>query len=205
MRVRSHQNPFAVNQDFSLTSLGEIFPKPKNPIYLEIGFAGGMFLLDFCANNPNINLYGLEIRKQLVDRVKIRIAENKLTNAYVEQANANTSITQLFAENSIDQVLIFFPDPWIKKKHIKRRLVNNQLVRDIATVLKPSGEVLIQSDVEELANDIRDHFETNNKFVNIHGANQWAKKNHLVSITERESYCIEDKTPIYRLKYSLIN
>lgn len=201
MRVRSHQNPFSVYREHTPIDSSQLFSQPQHPLILEIGSAGGKFLLEFSKRFPHYNIIGIEIRKMLVDRVNNMIDQEKINNARVIHANANTAITQLFLPGQLDMVFIFFPDPWIKKRHLKRRLVNENLTRDIHTVLKSDGDVFIQTDVPELAQDIMTHFETNPDFTNLFGKNNFANENYTGVLTERETYCIEDQTPIYRLRY----
>lgn len=205
MRMRSHYNPFSVLTKFKTFNPVEHFDSANNPLVLEIGFAGGAFLLDYCSKNKATNLVGLEIRKPLVLHVEEKIQEAKLNNAKVWHATANTALKQLFPKPILDEVYIFFPDPWRKKKHLNRRVVNSSLVKDISNALKPGGIVFIQTDVDYLGQDIQSYFEQEETLVNANGPKGWEKNNHTGSITERESYCIEDNDPIYRLLYKKPN
>ncbi|HAR63331.1 MAG: tRNA (guanosine(46)-N7)-methyltransferase TrmB [Candidatus Margulisiibacteriota bacterium] len=204
MRVRSHQNPFSLFKEHSLLELSKLFPQPDNTLVVEIGSAGGFFLLNFCKKHANYNIIGIEIRKLLVESVLNAIQKDKLTNAHILHANANTSIPQLFKPGQVDNFFIFFPDPWIKKRHLKRRVVNAALVQDLYDIIKIGGEVFIQSDVLELAQDIQMYFE-NSKFTNLFGPKGWAPENHTGIITERESFCLEDNKPVHRLRYKKLH
>lgn len=201
MRARPHFNPFSVTVEYQNINLNEVFPNPDNRLILEIGCAGGKFMLDYCIQNPNHNIIGLETRKPLVLKVENDIKELNLHNAHILQANANKAINQLFNDAMLDDVFIFFPDPWVKKKHIKRRVVNTKLVNDIVQALKTDGKVFIQTDVEELALEIRDFFESSKELTNINGPSCWQEKNPTGCITEFESYRIKEGKPIYRLIY----
>lgn len=201
MRARPHFNPFSVTVEYQNIDLSEIFPNADNHLIVEIGCAGGKFMLDYCKKNPNHNLIGLETRKPLVTKVDNDIKELGLNNAYILQANANIAINQLFKDSMLDEVFIFFPDPWVKKKHIKRRVVNEKLVIDTTRALKTGGKVFIQTDVEELAIEIKSFFENNKELTNINGPDMWQESNPTGCITEFESYRIKEGKPIYRLIY----
>lgn len=119
------------------------------PTVLDIGCGRGGFLLEYALRNPGINIFGVEVRKQAVEWIDSIIKGEQLLNAGVEWYNTTNGLPFITSE-SVDAVCYFFPDPWHKKKHHKRRAFNSSLVQEIHRVLKPTGTLYLMTDVEEV-------------------------------------------------------
>jgi tRNA (guanine-N7-)-methyltransferase len=175
---------------------------PARPVELEIGCADAQFLFERAARDPGRAYVGLEIRDQLVDEVNERAAREG-TPVQAVFAHANHHLTDLFAPVSIARVFVNFPDPWFKRRHHKRRLVDDELARDIHQVLEPGGELLFQSDVWAIALDAMGVLDALDElYQNQAGPwSFWRGGNPLGARSWREQHCEEEGLRIWRLLY----
>ncbi len=156
VRVHQHVNPLAPFYRFKPKplDLGAAFSNPERPLLVDLGCARGRFLLKMARLDTARNFLGVEIREPLVEEAN-RIGETEgLTNLHYEFCNAMLELDALLAKipaGRVDLFTIQFPDPWFKKKHAKRRMVNEHLVQTVAQHLAPGGRVFIQTDIEFLA------------------------------------------------------
>lgn len=126
-----------------------LFADPQPPSMLDIGCGWGRFLLDSAERHPDINLLGIELRKQAVDWINGVIDGEHIPNAralYYSVANGLPFI----GDSSIDAVFYFFPDPWFKKRHGKRRAFTVDFLNELTRVLRPSGTLYLMTDVPEV-------------------------------------------------------
>jgi tRNA (guanine-N7-)-methyltransferase len=160
VRVRQHVNPLSWKYQRPIESLDEkqLYAQPQQPLYLDVGCARGKFLLEMAQQYPEANFLGLEIRQPLVQQANQDRDRLGLTNLHYLFANANFGLCDLLLPHSIAGVMIQFPDPWFKRRHQRRRLVQSQLVEDLARCLQPGGFVFAQSDVLSVAMAMRDRF-----------------------------------------------
>ena len=201
VRVHQHVNPLSpfYRQEPQPVDLAEVFVDPSLPLHLDIGCARGRFLLRMAEAEPAWNYLGVEIREPLVIEANGIAAEHGLKNLHYEFCNAMIWLGRLLAEVPVDvlqMVTIQFPDPWFKKKHAKRRMVNPELVDTVAEKLAVGGRIFMQTDIESLAEEIVDLFGENRflKQIAIDG-NPFPVK------TEREK-AVEDKgLPVYRATF----
>src|SRR5262245_11173442 len=95
----------------------------ERPLLLEIGFGYGQFLAHLAKTNPDANVIGIEIAGQCLRAGEGVVERNRLTNARIIQSTAETALYHLFTPESLTQIHINFPDPWFKKRHSHRRLI----------------------------------------------------------------------------------
>jgi len=163
-RVRQHVNPLKKELQVPTGPLpwATTYADPTLPMVVDIGAGYGRFLLALSMEMPEHNFLGLEIRSPVIDRAN-RWAEalNLSDRVHFVLSNATVSLEHMLASypGSIDLVTIQYPDPHFKKRHRKRRIVQRQLVEALAQLVMPRGRVLLQSDVLEVAEDMRDQFE----------------------------------------------
>ncbi|MFL6468300.1 MAG: tRNA (guanosine(46)-N7)-methyltransferase TrmB, partial [Pyrinomonadaceae bacterium] len=170
VRVHQHVNPLApyFRQAPKPVDVGSIFETPERPLLLDIGSARGRFLLRMAELQPEWNFLGVEIREPLVTEANEIANEQNLHNLHYVFCNAMIWLDRLLAEipqGTLQIVTIQFPDPWFKKKHAKRRMVNEEMVETISQHLAPNGKVFVQTDIEFLAVEIFDLFRKNGGFV----------------------------------------
>lgn len=201
IRVHQHVNPLApfYRQAPKPVDPESAFADPSKPLHLDIGCARGRFILRMAEAEPGWNFLGVEIRKPLVDEANRVANENGLTNLHYAFCNAMLWLDRLIEgipPELLRMVTIQFPDPWFKKKHAKRRMVNDEMVRTIVHHLAPGGRVFIQTDIEFLAKEM---------FELIRGEKRLSElsisENPLPVKTEREK-AVEEKTlPVYRAMF----
>lgn len=121
----------------------------QQPVELEVGFGKGAFLVEIGPAHPERNYLGIEIDKGLQLYVANRIAKRKWANLKVASGDAGRLLAQHLASESLDAVHVYFPDPWWKKKHRKRRVFNEDFALHAARVIKPGGHLYIATDVAE--------------------------------------------------------
>lgn len=124
------------------------------PTVLEIGFGMGEATAQIAAGMPDTNFLCCEVHTPGVGALLKRIEEQSLTNIRILQHDAVEVIDQMLAPGSLDGVQIFFPDPWHKKKHNKRRLIQAPLIAKLAARLKPGGYLHCATDWQPYAEQI---------------------------------------------------
>jgi len=138
---------------FELLSPGKYLPADywqrlapeTTAVELEIGPGDGRFLLASAHSRPRILFVGIEMRRSWAERLRARAAG--LTNAVVVHGDARWIVEHILADVSIDRFHVYFPDPWWKKRHHKRRLFTDAFCGAVARTLKPGGELLLVTDV----------------------------------------------------------
>lgn len=143
-------------------------PEPQNPfdwrtvfgndrlVELEIGSGKGLFLLTASQAQPGTNFVGIEIARKYQLFTANRIAKRNLTNVRLACADGRLFLRNLVGDESCQGLHVYFPDPWWKKRHAKRRLWTAEFAADCARVLCPGGRLSIATDVEEYFGVITD-------------------------------------------------
>ncbi|MBF2047165.1 MAG: tRNA (guanosine(46)-N7)-methyltransferase TrmB [Leptolyngbya sp. IPPAS B-1204] len=201
VRVRQHVNPLSqkYQQPLQLPDWHKVYAAPMQPLHLDIGCARGAFLLEIAQQQPERNFLGLEIREPLVLKANEWRDELRLVNLHYLFCNVNSALRPLLASlppGVLQRVTIQFPDPWFKKRHQKRRVVQPEMVALLADYLAPGGMVLLQSDVEAVAVEMCDRFEAESRFRRQN--QDWVATNPLPVPTEREQSTLAKGEPVYR-------
>lgn len=138
LRVRTHANPLRRFSDLAPPDWAQVFANPARPFALELGSAKGEFLRAHAAAYPDWNILGTEIRKPLAIGGHDLLDASALTNATLVWGNIAGRVAEFTPTGRIDAVYIFFPDPWFKNRHHKRRVVQIPLLTELANLM-PSG------------------------------------------------------------------
>lgn len=215
VRIRQHVNPLrsTLMVPAEVPDWNEVYEDPTLPLMVDIGCGSGRFLMWLAKRNPSSKNYlGLEIRRKLAERANYWANELALNNVHFVFSNAMVSFKQLVSTypGPLMLVSILCPDPHFKKKYHKRRIVQKPLVESIVDILAPGGQVFIQSDVLELAIDMRDQFDAKlNELIHIDKINPnlscdsegWLISNPMGIRTEREIHAEFEGARIYRRMY----
>ncbi|MDZ7686709.1 MAG: tRNA (guanosine(46)-N7)-methyltransferase TrmB [Gammaproteobacteria bacterium] len=126
------------------------------PLTIEIGFGMGDSLFELAHSQPERNFIGIEVHPPGVGHLLIRASEAGLDNLKLFNADGIDVMRDAIPESCAEQILIFFPDPWHKKKHHKRRLLNRDYFTLLASRLQPGGIIHIATDWEPYAESIRE-------------------------------------------------
>ncbi len=119
------------------------------PVEIEVGSGKGLFLSAAAAGAPDADFLGIEIMNKYARFIAARLATRELTNARIIHGDAQVFFRAALADNSIRAVHVYFPDPWWKARHKKRRVMNESFVKDVQRVLIPGGRLHFWTDVEE--------------------------------------------------------
>jgi tRNA (guanine-N7-)-methyltransferase len=176
--------------------LTEVFPS-STEIEMEIGFGRGMFLLQRAARVPSAALLGIEIKDKLAVRVAERVGKRGLAQVRVLAGDARGIVAKLGPDGALARVFMHFPDPWWKKRHAKRRLLDPALLDQLARLLRPGGELFVQTDVEERAEVFLTEIKHHGAFLLASGG--YAAENPFGAVSNREARAVQDGLPIYRI------
>ena len=139
------------------------------PVTLEIGFGDGVSLADMAKATPDKNFIGIEVHRPGVGRLLHLIQEYGLDNVRVMDDDAVEIIKKRIPQDSLERVQLFFPDPWHKKRHNKRRIVQADFVSLIASRLKSGGVFHLATDWEPYAEHMAEVMEAHEAFVSLSG------------------------------------
>ena len=206
--MRQHVNPLSqfFQLPLSLPSKSVLFKDSYFPIHLDIGSAKGEFLIQLALKYPNWNFLGLEIRESLVFSSEIKRRKLELQNLKFLYCNVNVSLEEWLSDldyNQLKRVSIQFPDPWFKRKHIKRRVLKTSLINSIARYISKEGELFIQTDILRLMESMINVIDQTTYFErkDINGF-RCLDKNPYEASTDRELFVLNKNLPIYRAMYS---
>jgi len=146
------------------------------PRFLEIGFGMGSSLLEIAENNPQHDYLGIEVHRPGVGRLLIDLDNKQLANLRLINHDAVEVLQQAIPENSLDGVYLFFPDPWHKKKHHKRRIVQPEFVQMVRHCLKPGGIFHLATDWQHYAEHMMSILSTTEGLTNKAGKEYYSPR-----------------------------
>lgn len=175
----SHENPyhdklsdfdkFVLRDDEGEAHSGnwakEVFDN-NGEIQVEIGTGYGHFMIEHTQKNPEINFVGLDHRFKRSFHLAKKLNALKYKNFKYLRARGER-LSFLFGESEISKLYYFFPDPWPKKRHNKKRLFQKKFLDELHKVVKPSGEILVKTDHDEYFQWMRDELEGDARFETI--------------------------------------
>ncbi len=148
------------------------FKKPGRLI-IEIGFGMGDSLLEMARANPDDNYLGIEVHRPGVGKLLHGIEEHHVSNLKVICHDAKEVFEHCVADASVDRLQIYFPDPWPKKRHNKRRLVQREFIESLLPRLKPGADIHMATDVQAYAEHMMEVLEAIELLNNNNGENQY--------------------------------
>jgi len=125
--------------------------KKEAPLVLEIGTGYGQFMMDYCQKNSEVNFVGLDYRFKRSFNLAKKLSAHPNKNFRYLRAKGER-IQFIFGENEVDHIYYFFPDPWPKLRHNKKRLFQEAFLESAYKVLKPNGKITIKTDHDDYAN-----------------------------------------------------
>jgi len=155
---------FGVEFQESEIDLGSLFPKSQ-PLVMEVGYGMGEATWQIAKANPDINYLGVEVHMPGVGKLMARLDEYELTNVRLIERDVFEVLYYMVKGSSLDGVHLFFPDPWPKKRHFRRRIVNERFLQDISAKLKPGGYLHIATDWVPYAEWIKEVFSQTKLFT----------------------------------------
>ena len=206
--MRQHVNPLSsnFNQIERIPSLSEMFDDSKSNLHLDIGCASGEFLFDLALFNNSWNYLGIEIREKLVKNAKLKVIEREIKNLYFIFGNANNILNDVqnkFIIKNLKSISFNFPDPWFKKRHYKRRVVQPEFINILSNSLQKWTLIFIKTDVRDLF-DYMDYTISSNfnfRTIEIKEFNYLESFNPTLVKTNREKYVAVNQLNIFERIY----
>ena len=206
--MRQHVNPLSsnFNQIERIPSLSEMFSDSQLNLHLDIGCAAGDYLFDLALVNTNWNYLGIEIREKLVKNAKLKVAEREIKNLYFVFGNANNILNDVQSEfifKNVKSISFNFPDPWFKKRHYKRRVIQPEFINILSNSLQKGTIIFIKTDVKDLF-DYMDCTISSNlyfKIIDKKDYNYSESFNPNKVKTNREKYVIINQLDIFERIY----
>ena len=209
--MRQHVNPLSKNffEIDPIPPLNQVFENPKLPLHLDIGCASGDFLFELSLKNKNWNYIGIEIREKLVLNANLKMKSRENKNLYFSFGNANNIFNQSNNKsiiNFITSISFNFPDPWFKKKHHKRRVIQPELIKLLSNSMKRGSLIFIKTDVRDLFDHMELTISESIKFKKIpyQDFKFYESFNPNRIQTNREKYVILNQLKIYESIYKKI-
>jgi len=175
----------------------QVFPR-RAPLYLEIGTGNGDNILALAARMPAVDVLASEVHPPGVGHTVHEAERRGLANLRIYDGDALELLAALPRE-SLDAVFIFFPDPWPKKRHHKRRLVQSELLDLLATRLKRHGRARFASDDADYALQVREALAADPRWLNSAGPLAFAPRPRERVLTRFEQRAIRDGRPVFDL------
>ena len=206
--MRQHVNPLSKNfhEIELIPSLHELFENPELPLHLDIGCAAGDFLFELALENNKWNYLGIEIREKLVNNANSKLRDIAIRNLYFAFGNANNIFKDpnyKFLIDYVSSISFNFPDPWYKKKHHKRRVIQPDLIRLLSKSMRKESLIFIKTDVKELFNYMDFTISNNLNFKQLQNIDLFYPEsfNPKNIKTNREKYVIERGLKIFERIY----
>ena len=156
------------------------------PRTLEIGFGNGDALATMAGQQPDTDFIGIEVHRPGVGRLLQQLDEHELTNVRVMRDDAVQILNTCFPDNSLDRLLLFFPDPWHKKRHHKRRIVQPAFIELLARKIKPGGYLHMATDWENYARHMLEVMGQSPAFRNCAGSGNYSPRPDYRPVTKFE-------------------
>ena len=206
--MRQHVNPLSrnFNEIEIIPSLIEMFGDSKLNLHLDIGSAAGEFLFDLAFFNTSWNYLGIEIREKLVKTAKLKVREREIKNLYFVFGNAKNILNDVnskFIFKNLKSISFNFPDPWFKKRHHKRRVIQPEFINILSNSLQKGTLIFIKTDVKDLFDYMDSTISSNFDFKTIDkkDINYSESFNPNKVKTNREKYAIVNQLDIFEKIY----
>jgi tRNA (guanine-N7-)-methyltransferase len=185
--LEDYLDKYSIQFDKStLLNLNNIYNR-NAPKIIEIGFGMGNATWQIAKNNPQNDYLGIEVHLPGVGSLLNHIAENEITNLKIIRHDAVEVLKYSIADNSLDGFHIYFPDPWPKKRHHKRRIIQSEFVKLLAQKLKPNGYIHLATDWEEYATWMLDILKEEFSIKNTSATNDFIPRPEFRPLTKFEN------------------
>ena len=164
---------FGINQDTGIIDFNILFDR-QAPTFLEIGFGTGTAILEMATKNPENNYLGVEVYRTGIGQVLSQVDDLGITNIRVFNDDAVDVLTHQIPDQSLDGLFLFFPDPWHKKRHHKRRIIKPEFIQLIQQKLQLGGLFHMATDWQHYAEQMLLQMDQAEGFSNISGTGNFS-------------------------------
>jgi tRNA (guanine-N7-)-methyltransferase len=192
---------FGAEAGHGIIDFSQIFQR-EAPCVLEIGFGSGASLLAAALLHPEYNFIGIETHQPGIGALLLGMEIKQINNIRVYYADAVDVLKQCIPDNSLHVVQIFFPDPWPKRRHHKRRLIQTDFINLVLPKLKSEGTLHLATDWQDYAKQMMKVLTNEKKLVNLAGIGNFSKRSPqrpVITKFERRSECSGHE--IYELQF----
>ena len=193
--------------DYGITEQGpldlDVLFGRQAPCHLEIGFGMGEALLEMARTHPGNNYLGVEVYLPGVGQLLLGIRESGITNVRIDRRDA-MEVLALLPAGSLREVSLFFPDPWPKQRHKKRRLVQAPFVKKLRRVLEPGGHFHAATDCDDYARQIGRVMEADDGFTSWPGSGEFYPEPAERPLTKFEKHSLRRGREVRALLYERI-
>lgn len=158
-----------------LCDFSRIFQR-EAPLILEIGFGSGYSLLTMAKAHPEQDFIGVEMHQPGIGSLLLGMQLQQISNIRLFYADAVDVLTQAIPDESLDVVQIFFPDPWPKRRHHKRRLIQTSFVNLVVSKLKRGGTIHLATDWQDYAIEMMKVLSESDMLINLAGAQHYSNR-----------------------------
>ena len=173
-----HMEKWSLEKNDAILDWESIY-KNNNPVTLEIGFGMGDSFAQMAAQQPEMNFLGIEVHQAGIGRLLNLVEKEQLENIRVICGDAVEVLKNQIANNSLQRVNIYFPDPWHKKRHHKRRLIQPDFVNLLGEKITTNGLLHVATDWENYAEHVLEVMAQCKQFKNIAGKEVFSSASEL--------------------------
>ena len=165
--LQDYSSNYILDTNNTNTDLKACFDSDQHNLVIEIGFGDGAALIESALKYPDKNFIGIEVYDSGLGQCLNAINQHKIKNIRLIYRDAVEVFEQFIAKKSVEKINILFPDPWPKKRHHKRRLINKRFLALLSKSLINKGIVNVSTDWEDYAQQIELTFKESNQFKEI--------------------------------------
>ena len=166
---------YGIEYNPEIINFKRIFKK-YGPIILDIGVGAGESTVNHAISHPENNYLAVEVHRPGIGKLLNKIEKDRLTNIKIIRHDVIDILREQIPDRSLTQIFIFFPDPWPKKRHHKRRLINEELIKLVKKKLVMHGRLHIATDWRDYANHIRELGSADLGLINLAGNNNFSPR-----------------------------
>lgn len=194
---------YGIDELASSLNLIEVFGRSA-PCFLEIGFGDGESLAELAACHPENNYLGVEVHRPGIGHLLWLLERRGLDNVRIIEADAWDVLQFRIPDNAVDGILVFFPDPWPKRRHHKRRLIQPGFLELVAQRLKLGGVLHLATDWTNYAEHMHKLLQAHPRFNNCESPGKFSQRPATRPQTKFERRGLRLQHPVYDLLYERI-